>query len=162
MNEENVYDTVAPDLDASTPDHVLLDSKVPLDKTAYTLTDDLQSSGSNLSASGGQTGKYSIGDSNFANYVNIDFFLKRDETSSKNDSDDNETNLSRSFSSDGGLDEEAKSLTRDNSSASKCQLSTSVDSTNQSTYDEVFHDPDLYGTWMLCLHTFLLSFYLDS
>lgn len=134
-------------MDTSTPDHVLLDCKVPLDKATGLLNDDRQSSGSNLSASGAHSGKYATSDSNnFANYVNIDYFLRRDETSSKNDSDDNETNLSRSLSSDRELDEEGKlCLTRDNRSASKCQLSTSVDSTNQCTYDEVFHDPDLYG-----------------
>ena len=146
--QEGIYDTVAPDIeDPATPDHILLNCKVPLDKSANLLADDRQSSGSNLSFTGA-TGSlhptnHSSNDSNFANYVNIDYFLRRDETSSNNDSDDNETNLSRSLSSDRDLDEEAKSFNRDH--GSKCQLSTSLDSSNQCTYDEVFHDPDLYG-----------------
>ena len=92
---------------------------------------DRNSSASNLSS-----GKYN---DSYANYVNIDYFLRREETSSKNDSDDNETQMSHSISSDHEID-----IREDLSRDGYGKVSVPNRDT-QSTYDEVFHDPDLYG-----------------
>lgn len=127
-------------------------------------------------------GKFSSSvESSFANYVNIDYFLRRDETaSSKNDSDDA---MSRSVSSDhedlsdgrsiesyGSMNDSKHQRLPPSSSPSsallshtskisaivrpimsspglKGQMDTSVTAPPDPnpTYDEVFHDPDLYG-----------------
>ena len=122
-------------------------------------------------------------ESSFANYVNIDYFLRKDETaSSKNDSDDA---MSRSVSSDhddlsdgksiesyGSINDPKNQRLLGSASSSPSsalqsytskisaivrpimstprlqgQMDTSVKGPldPNPTYDEVFHDPDLYG-----------------
>lgn len=117
------------------------------------LLDDRRSSGSNLSVTASSSNVPSSGPvsssglDNFANYVNIDYFLRnREETSSRNDSDDNDTQFSRSVCSE---DEDGKSVESRDAIIAKGLSSTSgilpLHHRHQPTYDDVFHDPDLYG-----------------
>lgn len=68
---------------------------------------DKSSSLSNLSITGKVGSHLQAGGHSYANYVNIDYFLRREETSSKDDSDDNEsqTHFSQSISSDHDIDD---------------------------------------------------------
>lgn len=111
---EDIYDAVAPDEEGS------LDPE-ELDRRSF---------GSNLSMTVPAPSLANFSSETFANYVNIDYFLRREETSSKNDSDDNESRVSRSVSSADDL-EERPSLP----GMSSCQP----------TYDEVARDADFYG-----------------
>lgn len=158
-NQEGIYDTVAPDeapdeesdetrLTSSSHDKLLVLKSAnechSLDRSGDLL--ERRSSGSNLSVTtsnlASSSGPASTGLDNFSNYVNIDYFLRnREETSSKNDSDDNDTQFSRSVCSDHEIDEDGKSVESRDVTA---KLSTGL-LHHQPTYDQVFHDPDLYG-----------------
>ncbi|CAG2167164.1 unnamed protein product [Oppiella nova] len=91
-DENNIYDTVAPDEPSV--------CNVNANHTKHTTSDliDSNSSTDNLSAK-----YYDL--NSYANYVNIDYFLRKDETSSRDDSDDNETQVSQSLSSDHEIDD---------------------------------------------------------
>ena len=97
--EEAIYDTVAPD-EASVDDNYSNDYDYEVESTTHSDYHlDRDSSMTNLN------NLKSYGEAHsFSNYVNIDYFLRREETSSKNDSDDNETQMSRSMSSDHDID----------------------------------------------------------
>ena len=90
-DEDNIYDTVAPDEPTVATNNIDI-KKYPNDLF------DTNSSTDNLS-----TKYYDL--NSYANYVNIDYFLRKEETSSKDDSDDNETQLSQSLSSDHEMDD---------------------------------------------------------
>lgn len=135
--EEAIYDTVAPD-DARSLDSGLHAEEIDINNLNK-LEKDRDSSASNLSSA-----KFSDINS-FANYVNIDYFLRRDETSSKNDSDDNETQTSRSVHSSDHEIDVREEISREGY-AKVGAGNHNRDREGHSTYDEVFHDPDLYGT----------------
>ncbi|RWS02447.1 active breakpoint cluster region-related protein-like protein, partial [Dinothrombium tinctorium] len=125
--EESIYDTVAPD-ELSLSDHQEedmnnLNKQPPLFERSVSQTTN--------------NAKYAEIHS-FANYVNIDYFLRREETSSKNDSDDNDTHISQSISSDHDTDE----CLQDERESE--QQNASMNSAN-TTYDEVFEPVD-YAT----------------
>lgn len=124
-DEDNIYDTVAPDEPLLNNTHA--------DKNICSDMD------SNISS---DTSKYF--DVNcYANYVNIDYFLRRDETSSRDDSDDNDTQLSQSLSSDHEIDESVTDVhhkTNDSMSVNDSISSINKDSSH-ANYDEVF-EPD--------------------
>jgi hypothetical protein len=121
-----------------------------LDRSGEVVSDlERRSSGSNLSVTTSNlapsSGPASSGLDNFSNYVNIDYFLRnREETSSKNDSDDNETQFSRSVCSDHEIDDDGKSVESKDAVITAKGLSSGL-LHHQPTYDQVFHDPDLYG-----------------
>ena len=130
-DEDNIYDTVAPDeptVAANSVDNIKHSSDIF----------DTNSSTDNLSAK-----YYDL--NSYANYVNIDYFLRKDETSSRDDSDDNETQISQSLSSDHEIDDNLSHSELMKSSIRPIDLhsisSSSLDrkdSVIAPTYDEVF------------------------
>lgn len=133
-DEDNIYDTVAPDEPPAAPTHSNDSQKAIADHF------DTHSSTDNLSAK-----YYDL--NSYANYVNIDYFLRKDETSSRDDSDDNETQVSQSLSSDHEIDDSVSHLEliklnsgpNDLHSLSSSSLDRK-DSIIAPTYDEVFED----------------------
>ncbi|XP_054154241.1 active breakpoint cluster region-related protein-like [Oppia nitens] len=126
-DEPNIYDTVAPDEPTTT---------VHSEQSSSNDTAD------NLSNS-------------YANYVNIDYFLRKEETSSRgDDSDDNETHISQSLSSDHDMDDNVVGVGGNNrlrdshlidtsGDTYDMQSMSSLDKNKESelqapTYDEVF------------------------
>ena len=133
-DEDNIYDTVAPDELPVATTHISDNRKQT--NELY----DTNSSTDNLSA------KYYDMNS-YANYVNIDYFLRKEETSSRDDSDDNETHVSQSLSSDHEIDDttshseliKLNSGPNDLHSISSSSLDRK-DSIIAPTYDEVFEE----------------------
>ncbi len=134
----NIYDTVAPDYEPQIASQVISSKQINSDFC------DSNSSNDNLSK------YFDINPYNtYANYVNIDYFLRKDETSSRDDSDDNETHISQSLSSDHENDENGRDseLNKgDISLINECEKDsiTSLTKTDSfaATYDEVF-EPNL-------------------
>jgi hypothetical protein len=134
----NIYDTVAPDYEPQIASQVISSKQINSDFC------DSNSSNDNLSK------YFDINPYNtYANYVNIDYFLRKDETSSRDDSDDNETHISQSLSSDHENDENGRDLELnkgDISLINECEKDsiTSLTKTDSfaATYDEVF-EPNL-------------------
>ena len=131
-DEDNIYDTVAPDEPSAASNSVNNNKKQSSDVF------DIHSSTDNLSAK-----YYDL--NSYANYVNIDYFLRKDETSSRDDSDDNETQLSQSLSSDHEIDDNISQLELIKSNIGPIDMhsisSSSLDrkdSVIAPTYDEVF------------------------
>ncbi|RWS31431.1 active breakpoint cluster region-related protein-like protein [Leptotrombidium deliense] len=148
--EECIYDTVAPD-ELSLSDHQEEDMN-NLNKLPPLLE-------RNLTSSYLLRTKYDDINSS-VNYVNLDYFLRRDEASSKNDSDDNETHVSHSISSDHDTDEGIDKEDRDS------ELKNASLESAASTYDEVF-DPVDYGVYLNCNIFYLclllaVGYYADS
>ncbi|KAI1281969.1 Breakpoint cluster region protein [Halotydeus destructor] len=135
--EEAIYDTVAPDLDGSSLDSHLNGCSADEEADINNLNKDGHFHKRHSSATNLSTANFSDINS-YSNYVNIDYFLRREETSSKNDSDDNETQMSHSIGSDHEIDSRDISSSREEMVKAKKK---------DQTYDEVFHDPDLYGAY---------------
>lgn len=128
FEEEDIYDTVAPD----EPDEKTNSVAVDLVKSDNI---ELNSSNSNLSS------KYDY--SPYANYVNIDYFLRKEETSSRDDSDDNETHFSHSLSSEHDAEERRESI--DSREHDNYNLDENVQILKNNkivNYDEVFESDD--------------------
>ena len=130
-DEDNIYDTVAPD-EPTLPSNSI-DNKKHINEMF-----DLSSSTDNLSAK-----YYDL--NSYANYVNIDYFLRKEETSSRDDSDDNETHVSQSLSSDHDIEDNLSHSELMKSTIGPIDLhsisSSSLDTKDSviaPTYDEVF------------------------
>lgn len=124
--DEDIYDTVAPDEVTTEEKELTEDENVSSEKPELQHSDSLEM---NLSSSNLLSTKYDL--NSYSNYVNIDYFLRKEETSSKDDSD-NETHLSQSLSSDHDFEEVKKQCSDNATGVSHRHVDPNT------TYDEVF------------------------
>jgi len=141
--EEVIYDTVAPD-EYSTDENQINENENK-NENKNEIENENENKDKNdrncSSASSITSSKVNEFNSSFSNYVNIDYFLRKEETSSKNDSDDNETHVSQSISSDHEIDQDSVCGKR------KIQSNTDTINSANITYDEVF-EPNDFGKLM--------------
>lgn len=130
--EEDIYDTVAPD-EVSVEDFNAERCEDEFSRPPFRPSRGLSD---NIAR---DENSDNLDPNSFANYVNIDYFLRREETSSKDESD-NEAHFSHSMSSDHDLDL---------ISSGQAQKS-SQDLFSCSTYDEVFVPEDEGNVNNLC------------
>jgi hypothetical protein len=145
-DDEAIYDTVAPDdlgsngqscpeAPSTRPPFVKQNSLVKSLKNTFEnriLAQSMENLDLNLSDANGASA-----DGRYANYVNIDYFLR-----SKHDSDECETQMSQSLSSDHDIDESLHMNSRDNTSSSNL-LGPNTSSLISTSNDSILSEPSI-------------------